>query len=93
MSATSSPEVSLGATVNRVQHGDANTSSSVIITAIGLYKYEPLAKDNESWSVITKDNESWTEISKDNESWVDVSPDNENWVDVSVTGGTWSNVA
>lgn len=46
----------------RVRESSGIITGTNTFTASGLYKYEPVAKDNEAWAVVPQGNEIWTEV-------------------------------
>lgn len=46
----------------RVRKSPATIAGAADFTASGRYKYEQIAKDNESWAVVPQGNEIWTEV-------------------------------
>lgn len=48
--------------VNRVRNTSGSTAIASVLTATGRYRYEPRAKDNESWTAIERGTEIWTEV-------------------------------
>ena len=46
----------------RIALSGSSVGANLVFVANGLYKYEPVAKDNETWAVVPKNNETWTEV-------------------------------